>query len=183
MHTSDWNEVWSKVVARQLSNNMLHATCTQGNQVDSWLLLVRNQTANLTPDPSFGHNLCFRCPNGQYKPILNIYIPRAFQWYKEHLKPLRFDPCNCPLKIRKSTGTPTPKVELPRGCEGSFPHTLLHSREYVVWLMASFLAHNLANPRFGREPKARVTTIIHLANLMFLPFQRRFVAHYIFQFN
>jgi len=46
----------------------------------------------------------------------------------------------------------------PLGCEGSFPHTFLHSREYVVWFLASFLACNLANPCLGREPKARVTT-------------------------
>jgi hypothetical protein len=27
---------------------------------------------NLTPDPSYGHNLCFKCPNGSCEPILNI---------------------------------------------------------------------------------------------------------------
>jgi hypothetical protein len=50
-------------------NNMSHATCTQGNWVDSRLLMVGNQTANLTPDLSFGHNLCFRCPNGHASPF------------------------------------------------------------------------------------------------------------------
>jgi hypothetical protein len=56
----------------ELSNNMLHATCTQGNQVNSRLLVVKNQTANLTSGLSFGHNLCFRCPNGSFEPILDI---------------------------------------------------------------------------------------------------------------
>jgi len=57
---------------RKLSNDMLHAIYTQGNWVDSRLLVVRSQTANLIPDPSFGHNLCFRSSNGSCKPILDI---------------------------------------------------------------------------------------------------------------
>ncbi len=56
-------------------NNMLHATCMQGNWVD-FKLLMGSQIANLTPDPSFGHNLCFRCSNGSCEPILDIYVPR-----------------------------------------------------------------------------------------------------------
>jgi hypothetical protein len=43
------------------------------NQGDSWLLVIRSQTANLIPIPSFGHNLCFRCSNGSREPISNIY--------------------------------------------------------------------------------------------------------------
>jgi hypothetical protein len=57
---------------QELSNNMWHATCTQGNWGNSQLLVVGSQTANLTPNPSFGHNLCFKCPNGSCEPILNI---------------------------------------------------------------------------------------------------------------
>jgi hypothetical protein len=64
---------------RELSNGMSHVVCSQVNRVDSRLFLVRSQTANLTPGPSFGHNLCFRCPNEQLEPILDIYVPRAFQ--------------------------------------------------------------------------------------------------------
>jgi len=94
---------------------MSHATYTQGNRIDSQLLVVGSQTTNLTPDPSFGHNWCFKCPNGSCKPILYIYVSIAFQWYKELLNPLGFDPCNCSLNIRKSTDIPTPKVEAPLG--------------------------------------------------------------------
>jgi hypothetical protein len=54
---------------QQISNNVLHATCMQGNRVDSQLLVVESQIANLTPGLSFGHNLCFRCLNGSCKPI------------------------------------------------------------------------------------------------------------------
>jgi hypothetical protein len=57
----------------ELSNNMLQVIYKQVNQVDSWLFLVGSQTGSLTPGLSFGYNLCFRCPNEQCKPILNIY--------------------------------------------------------------------------------------------------------------
>jgi hypothetical protein len=91
---------------------MWHATCTQGNRGDSWLLVVGSRIGNLTPGPSFGHNLCFKCPNGSCEPILDIYVPRHFQWYKKLFNPMGFDPCNHSLKIRESIETPTPKVEI-----------------------------------------------------------------------
>jgi hypothetical protein len=64
------------------SNNMWHATCMQVNWGDSWLLMDASQIDNLTPDPYFGHNLCFKYPNGSCEPILDIYVSRSFQWYK-----------------------------------------------------------------------------------------------------
>ncbi len=57
---------------QDLSNDMSHAICRQVNWVDSRLFLVGSQTDNLTPGPSFGHNLYFRCPNEQCELILNI---------------------------------------------------------------------------------------------------------------
>jgi hypothetical protein len=63
---------------RELSNGMSHAPYSQVNRVDSRLFVVRNQIGSLTPDPSIGHNLCFRCSNEQCKFILNIYVLRAF---------------------------------------------------------------------------------------------------------
>jgi hypothetical protein len=71
--------------------------------------------------PSFGHNLCFRCPNEHCEPILDIYVLRAFQWYKERQRPLSFDPSNCSLKSRESTGTPSPKVGVALGVWGFTP--------------------------------------------------------------
>jgi hypothetical protein len=100
---------------RDLSNNMSHVICRQVNRVDSWLFLVGNQIGSLTSALSFGHNLCFRCPNEQCEPILNIYVPRAFQWYKKRHKPLSFDSSNWSLKFRESTGTPFPKVGVALG--------------------------------------------------------------------
>jgi hypothetical protein len=87
---------------RELSNGMWHVVYIQVNRVDSWLLVVGSQTANLTPDLSFAHNLCFRCPNEPCEPILNIYTSIAFQWYKEIFKVRSFDPCNRALKIWES---------------------------------------------------------------------------------
>ncbi len=110
-----WGLKQSCSPCQDILNDMSHAICTYGNRVDSWLLVVESQTANLIIGPSFGHNLCFICLNGECEPILDIYVPKNFHWYKKLLKPLSFDPCNCPLKIQESTGTPTPKVELPWG--------------------------------------------------------------------
>jgi hypothetical protein len=98
-----------------LSNGMWHIICSQVNWVDSWLFLVESETGTLTPGPSFGHNLCFRCLNEQCEPILNIHVPRAFQWYKKRHKPLIFDPSNRSLKFWESIGTPSPKVRVALG--------------------------------------------------------------------
>jgi hypothetical protein len=94
----------------EIFNSMWHATFTQGNRVNSWLLMVGSQTANLTPSLSFGHNLCFKCPNESCKPILDIYISMDFQWYKKLFNVIGFDPWNRPLKIWKLIGTPTPEM-------------------------------------------------------------------------
>jgi hypothetical protein len=64
---------------QELSNGMWHTTCTQRNHGDSRLLMIESQIDNLTPDFSFGYNLCFRYPHGACEPILDIYIPKAFQ--------------------------------------------------------------------------------------------------------
>ncbi len=71
---------------------MWHATYTWINQGDSWLLMVGSEIGNLTPNPSFGYNLCFKYTNEPCEPILDIYIPRSFQWYNELFNPMGFDP-------------------------------------------------------------------------------------------
>jgi hypothetical protein len=63
---------------QELFNSMSHAMCTWVNWVNSWLLMVESQIAILIPDLSFAHNLCFRCPNGQCEPTLDIYVSIAF---------------------------------------------------------------------------------------------------------
>jgi hypothetical protein len=69
----------------------------------------------------FGHNFCFKCPNGSCKPILRIYVPGYFQWYKELLNPMGFDPWNCSLKIQESIGIPIPKMGVHLGVWGFIP--------------------------------------------------------------
>jgi hypothetical protein len=74
-----WGPKQSCSPCLELSNSMLHTTYKQGNRVDSRLLVVGSQIGNLTPGPFFGHNLCFKCPNGRCKPILDIHASIAFQ--------------------------------------------------------------------------------------------------------
>ncbi len=83
-----------------------------------------SQIDNLIPNPSFGHNLCLKYPNGSCEPILDIHISRAFQWYKELFNPMNFDPWNCHLKIWKSIGTLTPKVGVNLGVSVTHPQLL-----------------------------------------------------------
>jgi hypothetical protein len=110
-----WNLKQSCSPHQELSNGMWHATFMQGNQGNFWFLVVKSQIGNLTLDPSFGHNLCFKCSNGLCEPILDIYVLKYFQRYKKLLNPMSFDPCNCLMKIGKSIGTPIPKMRFHLG--------------------------------------------------------------------
>ncbi len=148
----------SCISCQDLSNGMSHVIYSQVNRVDCRLFMVGSQIGNLTPGPSFGHNLCFRCPNKQCKPVLNIYILRAFQWYKERHKPLSFDPLNRFLKFWKSTGTPSPKVGVALGMWGFIP-----SLSYTLGSMwYDSRAYSWPAPLqpfcLGHKPKARVAT-------------------------
>jgi hypothetical protein len=88
----------------KLSNGVSQSTYKHRDQVDSWRLVVRSQTANssLTPGPSFNHNSCYRCANGSCKAILDIYTSRPFQWYNKYLDARSFDPYNRVLSFWES---------------------------------------------------------------------------------
>jgi hypothetical protein len=58
---------------------MSYALYNQVNWVNSRLFVIRSQIDSLTPGPSFGHNLCFKCPNEKCEPILEIYVSKKFQ--------------------------------------------------------------------------------------------------------
>ncbi len=92
---------------QELSNGVSHSIYTHWGRIDSQLFVVGNQIANLTPSPSFDHNLCCKCPNGSCKAIFGIYTSRPFQQYKEHLKARCFDFFNRALKSRESRRTPS----------------------------------------------------------------------------
>jgi hypothetical protein len=57
---------------RDLFNAVLHSRIGCREEVDSRLLVIRSQIANLTPDLSFAHNLGCKCPKDQYQAILDI---------------------------------------------------------------------------------------------------------------
>jgi len=92
----------------ELSNGVSHFTFTHWGWVDSLLLVVRSQTANLTLGHSFAHNWCCKCPNVSCDAIFYIYTSVPFQWYEEHIKARCFDPCNRALKFWESRRTPKP---------------------------------------------------------------------------
>ncbi len=122
---------------------MWHATCMQGNWGDSQLLMVKSQIANLTFGLSFGYDLCFTYPNGSHGPILGIYVPRDFHWYKELFNPMGFSPCNHFLKIQESIGTPTSKVG---GHLGVWRFIPPHSQEHEMWFPGFTLGPHLHKP-------------------------------------
>ncbi len=110
---------------RPFFNGTLHVTFTQVNQNDFWLLIVGNQIDNLITNPFFSHNICFKYPNESCEPHLDIYVSKAFQWYKIFLRRMSFDLYNYPLKIQKSIGTPTSKMEVHlEMCGFMFSHSL-----------------------------------------------------------
>jgi hypothetical protein len=95
---------------RELSNAVSHSRSARREQVDSRLLVVRSQTANLTPGPSFAHNLGCRCPNDQCEAIFDIYVSRPFQWHQKRFNASCFEPCCWALKIRESRRTPSSQL-------------------------------------------------------------------------
>jgi hypothetical protein len=122
IQTSNWDEVWRKLVAFLESFPTMCCTSLAHTRVESILnfLMVGSQIANLTPSLSFCRNLCCRCPNGSWEAIFDIYTSITFQWHEKRLKARCFDPYNWTMKFRKSRRTPkSPFWE----CE-CHPHTL-----------------------------------------------------------
>jgi hypothetical protein len=159
---SRWGLKQSCSPSQELFNGMLHATCTQGNWVDSWLLVVGSQTTNLTPGLSFGHNLCFRCPNGRCNPNLDIYTSISFQWYKELFKVRSLDPFNHALKIQESIRDYNSQYGSSLGSVRvhSFTFFTLPGACDVTPGCPSWPATLQPPPCFGREPKVKVATQI-----------------------
>jgi hypothetical protein len=119
------------------------------------LLVVGSQIGNLTLNLSFNLNLCFNYSNGTCKPILDIYLPRTFQWFKYLFNPMSFDLCNCSLKIRDSNFQNENQL-------GSVwvhsitPSYTFGSMKCDFW--ASLSARTFVRPCFGCKPKVKVIT-------------------------
>jgi hypothetical protein len=110
--------------------------------------MVKSEIDNLTFNPSFDHNLCFKYPNGSCEPILNISVPRTFQWHKELFNPMNLDPWI--QESNSQNGSSLGNVKVP-------PHS--YTPKSMKWTSrASLFAHTFAILCFGREPKTRVTT-------------------------
>jgi hypothetical protein len=145
---------------QEISNGMSHTTYTQGNQIDSQLLVVGSQTANLTPGLSFGHNLCFQCPNGLCKPILDIYISIAFIDIYIFFQTNGFWPLQLLLEdsgVLRDSNSPSGSC-----LESVRVHSLTLSCIHGSITCASrvsLLSCTLASPCLGHEPKARVAII------------------------
>ncbi len=121
--------------------------------------MVRSQIGSLTFGFSFDHTLCFKFLNGSCELILNIYIPRAFQWYKKLFNLMNFNPYNRPLKIWKSIMTPTFKMGAHLGmCGFILSHFLTFLRAWNVIFGFHFWPAFLQALALNCEPKARVVT-------------------------
>ncbi len=96
--------------------------------------------------PSFSHNLCFNCPNGSCECILDIYVLRTFEWYKEVFNPLGFDLCNRFLNIQKSIETPISKVEALLGVWGFIPSHFPTLPKHEMWLLGFILGSQPCKP-------------------------------------
>jgi hypothetical protein len=144
----------------ELSNGMPHVVCKQVNRVDSRLFLVGSQISNLTPGPSFGHNLCFRCPNEQCKPILNIYVLRVFNDIKNATSHWVLTPKITLWSFGSPPGFHFPKWEL-LGSVRVHSLTLSYTPGRM-WCdsRASSWPAPLQPLSLGREPKARVATFV-----------------------
>jgi hypothetical protein len=92
---------------REISNAISHTIIGRWEEVDSRLLVVGSQTANLTPGPSFAHNFGYRCPNGQWEASLDIYTSRPFQWHQEHPNSRYFGPSTRALNFWESRRAPS----------------------------------------------------------------------------
>jgi hypothetical protein len=117
--------------------------------------MIGNQINTLTIGLYLGHNLCCKYSNESCEFILNIYVSRDFQWYKE-LFNLNFDLSNHSLKIRKSLRIQISKMGAHLGMCGFIPSHFPTFSEVGMWLPGCILGLHLsmpfvlvANPRLG----------------------------------
>ncbi len=129
---SEWGLNQSCSSPWELSNSVLHFTCTHRNRVDSRRLVVGSQIVTLTPSLSFDHNLCWRYPNGSCEAILDIYVSRPFQRYKKRLNARCFNPCNCTLSFLESRRTPKSHF---RECEWRPHNSLKVGLRHFWWII------------------------------------------------
>ncbi len=125
--------------------------------------MIGNQIDTLSLGLSFGHNLCFKYLNKICEPILNIYVLRTFQWYKEFFNLMSFDPWNRSQKICESIGIPSPKVGAHLGvCGFIFSHLPTFLRTWNVTPELHFRPTPLQALALIMNPKLRSRQILSL---------------------
>jgi hypothetical protein len=145
VQTFDWGEVPSKIIAFVKIFPIACGTPPAHKEIVTifYFLMVRNQIGNLIFSPFICHNLCFKCSNGSWEPILDIYIPRTFQWYNFFCNLMNFDTYNLPLKICEFIGT------LIFRSVGVHPLTLfLNSQQHEMWLSGFTFGPHLCKTLF-----------------------------------
>jgi hypothetical protein len=86
---------------RELSNAVSHSRSARREQVDSRVLVVKSQTASLTPDPSWAADV----------QMTNVRpFSRPFQWHQERPNARCFGPYCRALNIRESRRTPSSQL-------------------------------------------------------------------------
>jgi hypothetical protein len=134
---------------QKLSNGMSHALWNQVNQVDSQLFLSEVKLAVWFLALLLAITCVLDIQMSKCELILDIYVSRAFQWYKERHKPLHLTP----EIASEVSGVHRDSISQSESCLGSvnvhsltFFHTFLYSQEYVVWLSSFLLARTLTTP-------------------------------------
>jgi hypothetical protein len=143
---------------------MWYATYTHVIQNDSRFLVIENQVGTLIPGFSFGHNLCYKYSNESCKPILDMYVSKYFQWYKEFFNPMSFDLWNRSLKNSKlcrdfnfQSGNPLGSVWVHPLTLSNTPRSVnvipgLHFRPTPFHALNVFpLLPNIINPKFSEK--------------------------------
>jgi hypothetical protein len=135
--------------------------------------VVGSQIENLILDLSFSYNLCFKYPNGSCELIINIYVSRSFQWYKEIFNPMNFNPWNCPLKIQESIGTLTFKVRAHLQLCGFIPSHFLTlpgawnvTPRFHSWFAPLQAITLIANPKLGLQQITWQIFLVHAHSLI-----------------
>jgi hypothetical protein len=138
---------------------MWHATCKQGNCVDSRLLVVRSQTANLIP----GFLLTITCVSDVQMGHANPFQTSKFQELFNDIKTVSIQWVLTPVMLSKNLGVHSDSNSQSGNSLGS---VRVHSLTFFCILramkcdsQASFLARTLTSPYLGREPKVRVATL------------------------
>jgi len=158
---------------------MLHTTCMQGNRDDSRLLVVGSQIWLLA------FLLAITCVLGVQMGHANPFQTSTFQELSNDIRNISIQ---CVLtrkivlwKFKSPLGLQLPKWEFTWECESSFSHTFLHFWEHEMWLPGLVLASTFTNPCFGREPKARVATVVLLHSFGLL--KKKGINNKPFKFN